>query len=134
MGMTYEEMMSQLQLNRSNSSKRAIGSFFKWNYNEPYKMVCLACKEEIPKVELTFAFKVEDEFLQKKQTYIVDGTGVFFWKQFIESAFPTISDDFTIDMLIGRPFVAEIVKNGGFDNLRVLSGYTGDFPEEVEGL
>lgn len=133
--MTYDEMMEQLQLNRSNCYKRVIGGFHKWNYGEPYKMVCLNCKEETGnKVELTFAFKVDEEFVQKKQTYILEGNGSFYWNQFISGAFPNISDDFTTDMLIGRPFVAEIVKNGGFDNLHVLSGYSGDFPEVVEGL
>ena len=134
MSMTYEEMMQQLQYNRSNSSKSVIGNFFKWNYGEPYKMICLDCKEEFPKVELTFAFKVDDEYVQKKQEYTVDGNAAFFWKQFIENAFPNVSEELTIDMIIGRPFVAEIIKNGNFDNLHVLSGYTGDFPEDVEGL
>lgn len=133
--MTYDEMMEQLKLNHSNCYKRVVGESHKWNYDEPYKMVCLNCEEETKtKVELTFAFKVDEEFVQKKQTYILEGKALFYWKQFISDAFPNIPDDFTADMLIGRPFVAEIVKNGSFDNVHVLSGYSGDFSEVVEGL
>ena len=36
--------------------------------------------------------------------------------------------------VFGRPFVAKIVKNDRYENIKVISGYMGDFPEVPEGL
>lgn len=135
MGLTYTEMMKRVQINRGTVCNSRIGVTHKWNYAEPYKMICLEFKEVgDSKIEVTYGIKVGEEFVEKSRLYSTEGKAAYYWEQFIEAAFPYASEETTLDMLLGRPFAAEIVKNEGYDNIKVLSGYRGEFPDEVEGL
>lgn len=135
MGMTYADMMAKVNASKGTVTKARIGISHKWNYDEPYKMICLDFKEtDNGKMDVTYGFKVNGEFVEFTRGYPIEGKAAYYWDQFINSAFPYASDDVTLDMLLGRPFSAEIVKNDGFNNIKVLSGYKGDFPDEMEGL
>ncbi len=133
MGITYDEMMSKVRSNKGNTLARY--RTHKWNYKEPYKMMFTEVKEqEKGRLQITVGFKVDDEFLEKNFTFIVDGNALFYYEQFMEKAFPGAPEELSFDAFLGRPFSAEIIKKDGFDNLSILSGYKGEYPEEPEGL
>ena len=133
MGITYEEMMSKIRSNKGNTLARY--RTHKWNYEEPYKMMFTEVKEqENGRLQITVGFKVDDEFLEKNFLFIAEGSGSYYYEQFMEKAFPGASEEMPFDVFLGRPFSAEIIKKDGYDNLHVLSGYKGEYPEEAEGL
>lgn len=130
--MTYQEMMAKVQANKSSMVNIPISR--DWNYKEPYKFITINFEQlEDSKIDVTVAFKAGDKIVEKSFLFHTEGKASHYWNEFIDSAFPEARDR-TLDEVLGRPFAAEIVKNDKFDNIRVLSGYKGDYPDEVEGL
>ena len=130
--MTYKEMMEKVKANKSNMASVPVSRA--WNYKEPYKVIVInIVEQEDSQVAVTVAFKVGGKIIEKTFTFTTEGKASFYWNEFIDNAFPEAGDR-TWDEVLGRPFSAEIVKNDKFENLHVLSGYKGDYPDEVEGL
>lgn len=130
--MTYQEMMAKVKANKSNMTSIPVSRA--WNYGEPYKAIVIELVEkEDSQVDVTIAFKAGGKIIEKTFQFTTEGKASFYWNEFVDAAFPEAGDR-TWDEVLGRPFSTEIVKNDKFDNLRVLSGYKGDYPEEVEGL
>ena len=130
--MTYKEMMEKVKANKSNMASVPVSRV--WNYKEPYKVIVIDfVEQEDSQVAVTVAFKVGGKIIEKTFQFTTEGKASFYWNEFVDAAFPEAGDR-TWDEVLGRPFSAEIVKNDKFDNLRVLSGYKGDYPEDVEGL
>lgn len=130
--MTYQELMARVNANKSNMGNIPVSRA--WNYNEPYKAIIMECTEkEGSQIEVTIAFKAGANIVEKTFLFYTEGKAAHFWNEFIDNAFPE-ADELTWDQVLGRPFVVEIIKNDRFDNLRVLSGYLGEYPDEVEGL
>ena len=130
--MTYQEMMERMKVNKSNMGSIPVSRV--WNYNEPYKVIIIDFVEkEDGQVDVTIAFKTGGKIVEKTFLFHTEGKAAHFWNEFIDSAFPEVGDR-TWDEVLGRPFSAEIVKNEKFENLHILSGYKGDYPDEVEGL
>ena len=130
--MTYQELMAKVKNSKSGMANIPVSR--SWNYNEPCKMIVTACEpKEGSQVDITVAFKASGKIIEKTFQFTTEGKASFFWNQFVDNAFPD-AEDRNWDDVIGRPFSAEIVKNDSYDNLHVLSGYRGDYPEEVEGL
>ena len=130
--MTYQEMMEKINNNKGTKGGVAVSRV--WNYNEPYKVVIIDFVEKNnSQIEVTIAFKVGNKIIEKIFHFQTEGKAAHFWNEFIENAFPD-TDDLTGDDILGRPFVAEIVKNERYENIKVLSGYEGEFPEAAEGL
>lgn len=130
--MTYQEMMERVNANRTNS--RPVPISRAWNYEEPYKMIIIESQEsDDVHFNVTVAFKVENKIVERTFLFSKEGKASYFWEEFFSSAFPNVEET-TWDQIYGRPFAAKIIKNGAYDNLKVLSGYKGEFPEEPEGL
>lgn len=130
--MTYQEMMARVKANKSNMTSIPVSRA--WNYKEPYKVIVIdLVKKEDSQVDVIIAFKVGDKIVEKTFLFNTEGKAAHFWNEFIDNAFPEAGDR-TWDEVLGRPFSAEIVKNDKYENLHVLSGYKGDYPDEVEGL
>lgn len=136
LSMKYEEIIAKMnEKRRSAGGKSLLAVSHKWDYNKPYRMMIEDYREvDDARIELTFGIKVDKEFAEKALLFTTDGRGSYYWTNFIAEAFPNEPEGLTLDMIIGRPFVAEIKKNDRFDNIQVLSGYEGDYPDEVEGL
>lgn len=130
--MTYKEMMERVKANRSNVPNIPVSRV--WNYKEPYKAIVIDfVEQEESQVDVTIAFKAGGKIVEKTFQFHTEGKAAHFWNEFIDSAFPEVGDR-TWNQVLGRPFSAEIVKNEKFENLHILSGYKGDYPDEVEGL
>lgn len=130
--MTYKEMMDKVKANKGNVANIPISR--SWNYKEPYKVIVVDMVEkEESQVEVVIAFKAGDKIIEKIFQFHTEGKAAHFWNEFVENAFPDVGER-TWDEVLGRPFSAEIIKNDKFENLHVLSGYKGDYPDEVEGL
>lgn len=130
--MTYQEMMAKVNANKSNMGSIPVSRV--WNYNEPYKVIIIDfVEQEGTQVDVTIAFKAGGKIVEKVFQFHTEGKAAHFWNEFIDTAFPEVGDR-TWDEVLGRPFSAEIVKNDKFENLHILSGYKGDYPDDVEGL
>lgn len=130
--MTYQEMMEKINMNKGSKGNVAVGRV--WKYNDPIKVVIIDLDEkQDSQIDVTIAFKAGNKIIEKIFPFHTEGKASNYWNEFIEKAFPKV-DELTGDDILGRPFVVEIVRNERFDNIKVLSGYEGDFPEEAEGL
>ena len=130
--MTYQEMMTKVNANKSNMASIPVSHA--WNYSQPYKATVINfVEQEGSRVDITIAFKAGGKIIEKTFQFHTEGKAAHFWNEFIDNAFPEVGDR-TWDEVLGRPFSAEIVKNETYDNLHILSGYKGDYPDEVEGL
>lgn len=130
--MTYQEMMAKLMDKKGSVSRNPVSRV--WNYKEPYKVIVIDfAEQEDSLVDVTIAFKAGDKIVEKTFQFHTEGKAAHFWNEFVDNAFPDAGER-TWDEVLGRPFSAEIVKNDKFENLHILSGYKGDYPDEVEGL
>ena len=116
--MTYQEMMEKVNSNKGLKGNIPVSRV--WNYNEPCKVVIIDFVEKNDsQIDVTIAFKVGNKIIEKIFSFHTEGKASHFWNEFIENAFPN-TDDLTGDDILGRPFVAEIVRNDRFENIKVF--------------
>jgi hypothetical protein len=131
--MKYEDLLQKMQERRRNKLGINHSLGHRWDYNRPYEMLITDIAEgESGRLNITFAIKLEKDYVEKTISFITEGKGAFFWDDFITKAFPNPPEGLSLEDIIGRPFRAEIVKNDRYDNISILSGYTGSYSDEVE--